>query len=90
MLNHANDKNRMLQLQKGGYVYVDDLPSGMAKKLRNHYSGPYNVDKVTSSHTVILVNPSRMKTFTEPIHIDRIINNIGSRVRVFEFLRSCD
>lgn len=31
MLNRANDKTRMLQLIKGDYVYLDDLPSGVAK-----------------------------------------------------------
>ena len=72
MLNRANDKAKMLELTKGDYVYLDDLPSGLAKKLRNYYSGPYIVEAVTSPHTVMFVDPSEMKTFTEPIHLDRI------------------
>lgn len=72
MLNRANDKAKMLELTKGDYVYLDDLPSGSAKKLRNYYSGPYIVEAVTSPHTVMLVDPSEIKTFTEPIHLDRI------------------
>ena len=54
----------MLQMRKGDYVYLDDLPSGVAKKLRNYYSGPYIVDAVTSPHTVMLIDPNGGKTLT--------------------------
>lgn len=72
MLNRANDKVKMLQVTKGDYVYLHDLPSGSAKKLRNYYSGPYIVETITSPHTVLLLDPSGIKSFTEPVHIERI------------------
>ena len=72
MLTRANDKVEMLQVTKGDYVYLEDQPAGAAKKLRNYYSGPYVVETVSSPHTVMLFDPNGVKTFSEPIHIDRI------------------
>ena len=72
MLDRANENSKLLQVEKGDYVYLDDSPTGPVKKLRNYFTGPYTVEMVTSPHTVMLVDPNGVKTFSEPIHVNRI------------------
>lgn len=72
MTERLNKDRPMLIVTKGDYVYMTDENPGTAKKLKPLYSGPYVVDSVVSDHMVRLTDPGGKKTFSQPIHIDRL------------------
>ncbi|WAQ98060.1 POL4-like protein [Mya arenaria] len=72
MTSEVNAKRQILQLQSGDYVYITDESSCTAKKLKNHYKGPFVVDTVVSPHMVLLSDPLSHKVIAQSVHIDRL------------------
>lgn len=72
MLVHENAKAGNLMLSKGDYVYMTDESQGQAKKLNQHYAGPFVVQAVPTVHTVILEDPETKESHPQPVHIDRL------------------
>jgi hypothetical protein len=72
MLARENENKGMSVFHPGDYVYLCDETTGAARKLRNHYTGPYVVDSVVSAHMVVLKDQLEKKQFPQPIHIDRL------------------
>ena len=72
MLARENVSARNLELTVGDYVYMTDETAVAAKKLKQQYSGPFVVKEIVSVHTVMLEDPEKKHTFSEPIHIDRL------------------
>lgn len=72
MIQNTNAGRQILELTIGDYVYVTDESGGPAKKLRNHFKGPYVVEEVLSPHLIKLKDLSADKVFPQPFHIDRL------------------
>lgn len=72
MIRNTNARRQMLELTVGDYVYVTDESGGPAKKLRNHFKGPYVVDEVLSHHLVKLRDFSTYTVAFQPVHIEHL------------------
>lgn len=72
MSDNVNAKTSNIQLSVGDYVYMTNEQAVTAKKLKNHYVGPYVVHSLPSPHMVVLLDPNTHQVLPNAVHIDRL------------------
>ena len=72
MCQVANKHINPLKLIKNDFVYMRNHFSGKGSKLHSRYDGPYIVTDVLSQHLINLSDPSGVKKFDHPIHVNRL------------------
>lgn len=66
------DRNSELCFKHNDFVYLSKDPTGQGQKFKFKYSGPFVISKVNSPHMYTLRDPKTGKTFSQPIHINRL------------------
>lgn len=72
MCQDKNTNVRSLQIAEGDFVYLKTDTTGKGSKLHNSYEGPFLVHRTLSPHTVGLKDPTGLKKFPHPVHLNRL------------------
>ena len=90
MTSNTNAQRKMLKFDLCDDVYITDESAATAKKIRNHFKGPFVVHVVLSLHMLCFRDSSTDKVMTKPVNIDGLIMGYGRHAKLDNLLPGKD